>query len=239
MDKYPPSQIDYTPFTHIDLFCIYPTATGNLRIGDMQFEQNVINGVRAAHAAGKKAILIIGGAGEGTNFVGATNDTNQTKFIQNILTRMKNSGYDGVDIDWEEQVTEGPCVTFITQLGTELNKTSPRPYYEFYVDSGQIPPSIAAKLYNQVDSINMMSYWFNGLDEFNAYTKAGIPANKLVLGIGISPDYHDLTAALVQKKVNEVKKYGMRGTKMWSFADLNRGWSDPRLQPLRDLVAGK
>ncbi|NMO22969.1 glycosyl hydrolase [Pyxidicoccus fallax] len=54
-----------------------------------------------AHAAGKKALMMLGGYGEHDNFVAATLPETRPIFVRSILKHMDELGYDGVDVDWE------------------------------------------------------------------------------------------------------------------------------------------
>lgn len=59
-----------------------------------------------AHAAGIKALLMMGGVGDGPGWVASTaNPTIRATFIQNILDYLVSHDYDGVDIDWEDSLS--------------------------------------------------------------------------------------------------------------------------------------
>jgi hypothetical protein len=60
----------------------------------------------------------------------------------------------------------------------------------------------------------------------------------IILGIGFDATYFDKTAALVQAKIDLVKQKQMKGVMVWSLGNLSGGSNDPRLQPLRNYVAG-
>ena len=72
-----------------------------------------------------------------------------------------------------------------------------------------------------------------------AYTQAGIPASKLLLGIGVSSGYYDSTRARVAAKVHYVENHGLKGTLLWQPGDLNTYRTDPRLIPLRQMVRSR
>ncbi len=240
MNKTPVTEVDYSAFTTIMSFGMYPSADGGVGINDMQSAENARAQVTAAHMAGKKINLTIGGEGQGTGFVGAAGNRHRATFVRNIINTMQTYGYDGVDIDWEEQVPEhqGDYIALIQELRGMLNVLSPVSYLSVDVDTGQIPPPIVAQLYASVDSVNLMSFRFDGLDQVSAYTSAGVPAHKLILGIGLSADYVDKTVENVQTKVKLAKTKGLLGTLCWEIGNLKTAKTDLRLQPLRRAVAG-
>lgn len=234
-EDWPPESLDFSPWTHIFHFGMYPTEDGEIDLADMLDPSYPGRAVSAAHSAGREIVLVIGGEGTGDGFAGATHDENRATFVENIVATMGKHGYDGVVVDWEEGVTDEPFTALITELGAALDEISPRPFYAFDVLSGLVPPELAASLAAHVDTINMMSYWSDGLDELTAYREAGVPAEKLVLGVGLSSDYHDTTAEAVRGKVDTVRREGLAGAESWQIGDLT-GSDDPRLEPLRELA---
>jgi hypothetical protein len=235
-DEMPPDSVDYGAWTHILHFGMYPTSSGEVAIADMQSAEFPPAAVAAAHAEGRKIILVIGGEGTGEDFVAATEPSLRPTFVQDIVATMQRYGYDGVSIDWEENVVEDQFTALVGDVRAELDKVGPRPFLSVDVLSGLVEPRVVATVADSVDTVNLMSYWSNGHDELDAYLAAGIPAGKLVLGIGLSADYHDTSVESVQDKVDLVVERGLAGVEVWSFADLRDGWQDPRLEPLHDLA---
>src|SRR6185369_14423211 len=98
----PPANIDFGAVSHVIHFSVVPNANGSLNTN--------INGltpayssslVAAAHAAGKKALICVGGADSQTGFQGATTAVNRSTFISNLVAFMSAYNYDGIDLDWE------------------------------------------------------------------------------------------------------------------------------------------
>lgn len=55
-----------------------------------------------AHAAGAKALLMLGGDGfDGRGFVASTDDSVRATFVENLVDYLVEHDYDGVDVDWE------------------------------------------------------------------------------------------------------------------------------------------
>src|SRR6266704_8259 len=98
----PASTIDYTALTHIIHFSIVPNSDGTLNTSDNGLTSaNSSDIVSHAHAAGKKVLVCIGGAGSQTGFQGATSSANRGTFITNLVNLLAARSYDGIDIDWE------------------------------------------------------------------------------------------------------------------------------------------
>ncbi len=58
--------------------------------------------VARAHAAGAKALLMLGGDGfDGRGFVASTADAVRPTFVRNLVDYLVAHDYDGVDVDWE------------------------------------------------------------------------------------------------------------------------------------------
>ncbi len=178
-----PSNIDFSALTHIIHFSIVPNANGTL-----DPDQNVVtpsystNLVARAHAAGKKVLISIGGAGGQTGFLGASTPANLPTFIQNLTNFVAKYNYDGIDIDWEPLPVSsfGQYTNLIIGLRAALN-AMPQPKlltaavgaYPYGGDSLSSNPLMFASIQNKFDQINLMTYdlsgpyggwvtWYNG-----------------------------------------------------------------------------
>lgn len=233
----PPQKVDYRAFTHIFHFGMYPDAHGNVALADMQSAGYPHAAVKAAHAAGKHIVLVIGGEGQGAKFRASTRGNNEKRFVRNIVSTMQTYGYDGVDVDWEESMVESQLVPFIKDLRTALDAVSPARSLHIEVDEGQVPPTTTAKVAAYVSSVNCMCYGDDGADSFAAYVAAGVPAAKLVKGMGFSSGqgYYETTAAHVAATIASVRARGMVGIGGWQIGDLHDG--DARLPLLEEYVA--
>jgi chitinase len=125
-----------------------------------------------AHAAGKKVLICIGGAGSQTVFESATSGTNLSKFINNIVNFMSTRGYDGVDIDWEPLPSAdfAQFTNLINGLQSALSGFSPHKLltaaagaYPYYADTSSAPYySMFNTLQGKFDQINVMTYDLSG-----------------------------------------------------------------------------
>ena len=238
--RIPPSKFDYTPWTIISDFGLWPTKTGGIAVGDMGSLSKIPPAVSSAQKAGKTIIMAVGEEGQGTKFAGGASPRYRTKLINSIVSYVSRYHFAGVDIDWEEDVPQNKAdyVALIKGLRNALSIAFParHMYLSAEVNIGQIPPSIAAQVARYVDSINMETFKDNGLSSVAAYTQAGIPASKLLVGIGVTSGYYDSTEARVAAKVKYVEAHGLKGTLFWQPGALNTYRTDPRLIPLRQML---
>ncbi|HTR81126.1 MAG TPA: glycosyl hydrolase family 18 protein [Bacteroidota bacterium] len=210
----PADLIDYSAVTHIIHFALVPQSDGTL--DDQSNSVHPANAqalITEAHAAGKKVIICVGGAGSSDAFRSATSLLTLSTFIDNLVTLMTQRGYDGIDVDWEplELTDLVEYTTFITALRARLDEISPRPLLTAATGGTQAP--IFTLIANDFDQINLMTYdmsgawpgwvpWHNAplenggftfpstggplpsADEYvNSLTTGGVPASKLGIGI--------------------------------------------------------
>ena len=118
--------IEYQYLTHIAHAFAWPDAAGNLVVpsGFLYPELNA-----AAHAAGVKMIVSLGGWGNCAGFPGmASTAANRARFIGQIVDFCKARAYDGVDIDWEfvsNETEKADFTLFIEALAAALKAESP------------------------------------------------------------------------------------------------------------------
>ncbi len=182
-ETYPPEAVDMSTMTHF-VFGRYAPALGSLpggRAGDLlegaggahaEVEDTLI---AKAHAAGVKTVMMVGGDSDGPGFVAATaNATVRARFIRNILDKAEQKGYDGVDIDWEENLDTPATRAQALALLRELRAASEqRPRYQaapleiswpgFWVNKND--PDITpwhAEVAAAVDCFNLMTYSMAG-----------------------------------------------------------------------------
>ena len=215
-DLYPVADLDFTAITHLMVGRLIPNSNGTLTT---HFDIDGVNGpifaqdaINAAHAAGRTAIFMVGGAGELAGWRGAASNANRAAFVTNLLAAVDSYGADGLDLDWEpvDAIDRAPLLALANDLRTarpNLLLTMPVPGI-----NTNFPPNdeatFFASLHPLLDQINVMSYDmaqdYNGWDSWfssalhgeygNApmsvsssvdyYQGLGIPAAKLGLGIG-------------------------------------------------------
>jgi chitinase len=97
--SYPYNLISYQNLTHIAHSFLIPNSNGSLEgVSGFAYPQMV----QAAHQAGVKVIVVLGGWGGSAGFPGLAADTaSRRRFVENLLSFCLTNGYDGVDLDWE------------------------------------------------------------------------------------------------------------------------------------------
>jgi GH18 family chitinase len=177
------SKVDMTQMTHFIFGRYAPGGAGQYpNAGQLyqaagtahtQVEDRLIT---KAHAAGVKAIMMIGGAGDGPGFLASTTAARRAGFIQAILDRCVAKDYDGVDIDWEENrstATEtGQIISFLSELRSAAAQR-PRyqggtpfiitwPDYSLNVNTDLPVPAWKVTVAGLVDQFNLMTYGMLG-----------------------------------------------------------------------------
>ncbi len=144
----------------------------------------------AVHTGKSKAILCIGGWGAAGSFESNSNTTEKrAAFVKKIMDGVKAGGFDGVDIDWEE---EGGGISnnytlLLNELRVECDKLTPKPLLTIATADNQVASAVAVK--DKVDQMNAMSYWTlaNGIAGYmKKFTDKGV--SKAVLGVGYGYD---------------------------------------------------
>ncbi|WP_338262296.1 glycosyl hydrolase family 18 protein [Corallococcus caeni] len=212
-DDYPPEKVDFSAMTHIIVGRVTPNADGTVNaIFDNSNGSAMAKTLSTrAHAAGRKAIIMVGGAGEHAGWVGAATSVNREKFVQNLLKVMDDHGYDGLDIDWEpvEEVDKPNLLALVQRL----RQVRPNMLLTFPIGwiNNNFATDASLKWYPQLaqylDQVNVMSYemigvwdgwdsWFTSAlkgesgthptsieSSLKAWVAAGIPKEKLGMGI--------------------------------------------------------
>jgi chitinase len=212
---YPEESIDFSLLTHIIVGRVVPTPAGGLVTN---FDIDDVNGPAMARrvsararAAGRPAILMVGGAGARSAFISAASGANRAAFVGALLGTMDALGYDGLDIDWEPITPDdqAPLLALLRALRTArpaMLLTLPVEWRGAAYPAGSNPWLLEAAAI--VDRINIMSYgmagqWPGWLSwhssalgghaaqhptsvevSVRAYLGDGVPAAKLGVGIG-------------------------------------------------------
>lgn len=209
----PIGEVDFSSVTHLMVGPVRPLADGSLTT---DFDIDPLNGpiwahavVAATHAAGRKAVLMVGGAGEISGWRGAAAPANLAIFVGNLLAAIDEFDFDGLDLDWEPlDVGDQPAFAALAQA-----LRLARPDLILTVPVGWINSNFADPpdpFYGQIaplfDRMNVMTYdmagawdgwqsWHNSAlygetattpssvaTSVAFYLASGIPAEKLSVG---------------------------------------------------------
>lgn len=93
--------LPWDDFSHLAVSSIYPLPSGQLNTEEA--DEFIDSLVSLAHAKGKKVIVSIGGAGEGSRgFVEISKNAELVDlFVTNLMAYVERHKIDGIDIDWE------------------------------------------------------------------------------------------------------------------------------------------
>ena len=167
----PVSQVDFTAMTHVIHFALVPKPDGTLdTVGNSITWAGSHALTKAAHAAGTKALVSLGGWNSESGFESATRPARLSTFVMNILSLMAERGYDGIDVDWEPLNPNDYDLfrNFVKTLREGLG-----PKYLLTTTAGQGYGAVMSSIQQYVDQINIMTYdlsfpspgwvsWYNG-----------------------------------------------------------------------------
>jgi chitinase len=208
-NQYPVSAIEWSGLSHIAMAFYTPDSNGNLTLmgGNPQVAQNIVT---AAHQHGVKAIASLGGADSESAFQAATASGTIATFVTNLVALMQSVGYDGLDVDWEplakaDEPTAIDLANRVRAAAPNVILTIPIGYINVNLGADLTNyPAIAAAY----DQVNIMSYGMAGAwqgwkswhssplyhqdsatptsidSSVQLYVNAGVPKNKLGIGIG-------------------------------------------------------
>ncbi len=213
---YPVGAIDFGSLTHIMVGRYVPKSDGTLDRGCDWDATRCPAWARAvgvrAHAAGRSAILFLGGAGAHAGFVAAARPARRATFVRNIVKAVKDLGFDGVDIDWEpvEAADVEDLVALIKALRAAMpTKTITMPVNFTNLNFPGAGLGWVKRVAPSLDQINIMTYEMDGsgwgwtrtwhtaalrgatpemptsvATSVDAYLALGVPRAKLGIGFG-------------------------------------------------------
>lgn len=210
-DRLPPAAIAWNGLTHIVMARLKANADGTL---DTDFDWDPVNGpalardvARRAHAAGRKAILMLGGD-DNSPLVHDAVVNHRAAFVANLVAAVRDLGYDGLDLDWENTIDWPAFVAFAGDLRKALPKAVlTMPVGTLNLNYQSVDPHIP-EIARKLDRVSIMAYypatawagsgwlsWFNSplggekpatpvsiASSLRAYAAAGIAKAKLGLG---------------------------------------------------------
>jgi chitinase len=209
----PPDEVDYSAMTHIMVGAVIPQNDGTfdeefyLGSSGSAWAQQTVN---LAHAAGIKAVLMVGGAGSHTAFQATQNPTVRATFVSNLTQTVNNYGFDGIDLDWEpiSDSDRDDILALSQALRTAMpDKVMTLPM-GWSNSNYPLTDSFWGQLSQYFDRVNMMSYHMTWIGDgweswhssalygeasttpssinhtVSAYLASGIPGEKIGIGMG-------------------------------------------------------
>jgi hypothetical protein len=145
------------------------------------------------HANNTKALKSLGGAGAGGSFTSSTTPANLTNYVTTVVSAMQAQGYDGLDIDWEDNVNSSQFAALCQAIAAAFAKITPKPLLTYATGMGLA--QYAAPVASLADQLNLMSYYdyLTGggapvPTQLAAFTSRGVAKGKLGLGYGYDTD---------------------------------------------------
>ena len=212
-DMLSPEDIYWEGLTHIAMGAATANADGTLNtdfyIDDIHGPALARQISTLAHAHNKKAILMLGGAGNGAAIHSAVSN-HRAAFIANIVSTMDTLDYDGVDLDWEDDVDWVLFETFAKELRQAApGKIITLPGGAINSNYQTVDPQVV-RVTKYVDQFNLMTYypatawagdgwysWHNSPlkgaksttpvsieDSLARYNASGVPKEKMGMGVG-------------------------------------------------------
>lgn len=221
----PPSSLPWKDFTQVNDFSLLTSTArdGTIVLAHSLTTANMQATVAAAHQHGVKVNIAIGGA-EDNNFDAACNTINRSKFVSNLIQYVTTYGYDGIDLDIEQDFNHTDYQNCVHDIRAALDQLpAPRKTLTMSADPDW-QAYMAVLVWQYVDQINLMSYWgtaSNMATELSNYTSLGIPKYKLGVGIGLNEagmaEYKNPSSC--SAKASFVAANGYGGVMEWTASD--------------------
>jgi chitinase len=195
-----------TPYSDINQDDLFALQTENGTGLDTSFltNVNVPQWVSDAHAHNVQALITIGGSND-QNWQNACNSTNRAGFVSNLVNYMQSNGFDGIDLDIEDDVwtATGPpdsdmtaCIEAISTAAKAVKtQAGNTPIISADVITNWEGPWYAPSQ-SYVDQFNLMTYGDTCTPNCSSFQSdvdatygQGIPLNKMVLGIDVIDSY--------------------------------------------------
>jgi hypothetical protein len=194
----PTSQMPWGDLTQADLFALQTRRGPGLDASELT-GVNVGQWVAAAHAHHVQAMITIGGSSD-QHWQYACNATNRKTFVSNLVHYAVSRGFDGIDIDIEDNrwAAQGPpssaqttCARAISSAAHAAMSHAGKPLRvsEDVITNWQ--GSWIAPYASAIDQVNLMTYGDNLTalaSDVQATHKQGLPYAKMVVGVDVD-DY--------------------------------------------------
>jgi hypothetical protein len=194
----PTSQMPWSDLTQAELFALQTKKGPKLDTSELAGVK-VADWVAAAHAHHVQAMITIGGSSD-QHWQYACNKTNRKRFVSNLVHYAVSHGFDGIDIDIEDNLwaSRGPpaagqtvCARAISVAAHAAISHAGEPLWvsEDVITNWQ--GSWIAPYVSVIDQLNLMTYGDNLTtlaSDVQATHNQGLPYSKMVVGIDVD-DY--------------------------------------------------
>ncbi len=227
----PSQHMPWADLTQTVLFALQTKKGPGLDVSQLS-GVNVGQWVAAAHAHHVQALITIGGSDDQTWQV-ACNTTNRAKFVSNLVRYAVSHGFDGIDIDIEDELwaAQGPPSTGQTTCARAIAKAAhaatSHAGKRLWVSEDVITNwqgSWLAPYASQIDQLNLMTYG-DDLSTLGSDVQAthnqGLPYSKMVVGIDVD-DYLEPIGGC-KPYATYARQHGLNGAFVWdASSDLHK-----------------
>jgi hypothetical protein len=227
------SMIDFTQMTHLLLAFGTVDTSNNWDMGAADGDVQTI--AAAAHAAGVKILVSVGGADDDIGIIDQYNtSSNIAPMVQNLYSMVTRLNLDGVDVDLERGTmmqSSSNYPAFVQQLISTFRPQGMLVTTALaqYIAQDANSDSVLMGVYQSFDFINDMIYTTN-LSDYTNEAKwwtgtEGITNTKLCLGIEFTSSLSTNTAVQI---TDASKAYG--GVMMWEYTQSTEAQLWPAIQ---------
>jgi GH18 family chitinase len=221
----------WNDITEDNLFAIQTTAGSSLNTtGEGLSNVNVPQWVATVHAHHRLAMITIGGIAD-QHWEIACNNTYRSAFVTNLVNYMKTNGFDGIDLDIEDDTwsAQGPpsaaMTTCVEAITTAAHATTTAAGARPLISEDVTTPwmgSWMAPFQSYVDQFNLMTYGDTCANQCASFASdiqrtysQGVPKAKMVLGIDDIDSYPP--AGDCGKIANYATQQGLAGVMVWDI----------------------
>ena len=154
--RLPISDIDFSALTHIIHYSVLPNPDGTFEAKSYGVLTTYASDlIQAAHQNGVQVLLGVAQTASGGDFMRATSPDSLPTFIDQIMALIDVYGYDGVDIDWENDIDPVQFTNLVNGLRARLDA---RPTRGILTGSFWDVCCSMETLQGAFDQINVMAY---------------------------------------------------------------------------------
>ena len=161
----PLAEIDFSALSHVSHCFALPQANGSVVFAASEAQSKAL--IQAAHAAGAKVLLSVGGAKGAEGFGSALSSVVSRGLLVKNLMYFIRLGYDGIDVDMEPISLEATYLSFLQELRAALGTSAPvttASSSTYTIKSGDTLTTIALALGTTVAGITNLNPGINAVN---------------------------------------------------------------------------